>query len=503
MKRPHHCGCETTWCETTGTPGRDEGSDPIWGPRPSWWTLWRAFNWKWRRWSFGPVGHSTLGGPTSLVRSKPMVFTSTKVPKFAGVTSWEQYRQVFDAIVQSNGWDDATVALQLLYHQEGDALNVALLVPEARRATRTGLVGALMEHHGSPGQLADYRREFEKTTRKEGEDPSIFAIALETPAVKAFGDMGHTARFRIIRDRFVAGHDSCALRRHLDSVPPETRDVVDRCRVWESHVDTEARRFSKPGPERDLPIYTVETGTAGNFAKMVASNLVGACVAPPPPPNRYPQSWKVYYSDYWRECQHPSPLRHSRLGLPTWRLCCSGCFRVYRLWILRRDRAPFVGTGLQWCVSHVESLGMEWGGGRQLCDDLTSGSRGTSPGVKNGDWSREGGQPTGSVMDFDPNRPVVVSCGSLPLGRRQWHGRCFDWPVVDRHDGQWDCTLDQCRCLRCRSMQPVVDVNDVRRLDRLAQVKSGLPLRAATGVFLWSEGRLLHSWVVLLGACCT
>ena len=29
----------------------------------------------------------------------------------------------------SNGWDDATAALQLLSHLEGDALNVALLVP--------------------------------------------------------------------------------------------------------------------------------------------------------------------------------------------------------------------------------------------------------------------------------------------------------------------------------------------------------------------------------------
>ena len=139
---------------------------------------------------FGPLGHSTLGGPASPVRSKLNVFTSTKVPKFAGVhvTSWEQYRQEFDAIAQSNGWDDTTAALQLLSHLEGDALNVALLVPEARRgeasgkprrATRTGLVWALTEHYGSLGRLADYRRQFEKTTRKEGEDPSIFAIALE------------------------------------------------------------------------------------------------------------------------------------------------------------------------------------------------------------------------------------------------------------------------------------------------------------------------------------
>ena len=64
---------------------------------------------------FGQLGR-TLGGQIPPVRSKPVVFTSTKVPKFAGVTSWEQYRQVFDAIARSNWWDDATAALQLLSH---------------------------------------------------------------------------------------------------------------------------------------------------------------------------------------------------------------------------------------------------------------------------------------------------------------------------------------------------------------------------------------------------
>ena len=60
-----------------------------------------------------------------------MTFTLNKVPRCAGTTSWEQYRQVFDAIVLSNGWDDATEALQLLSHLEGDTLNVALLVSGA------------------------------------------------------------------------------------------------------------------------------------------------------------------------------------------------------------------------------------------------------------------------------------------------------------------------------------------------------------------------------------
>ena len=66
--------------------------------------------------------------------------TTTKVPRFDGTTSWEQYHQVFEAIVRSNGWDNDTAALQLFSHLEGDALNVAHLVPQARRLSRSGLV---------------------------------------------------------------------------------------------------------------------------------------------------------------------------------------------------------------------------------------------------------------------------------------------------------------------------------------------------------------------------
>ena len=113
----------------------------------------------------------------------------------------------------SNGWNNETTALQLFSHLEGDTQNVALLVPMSRRLSRTGLVDALSAHYGSPGRLADYRRQFERTTRTAGEDPSIFATALETLAVKAFGDMGQTARLRLMCDRFIVGHSSCKLRR--------------------------------------------------------------------------------------------------------------------------------------------------------------------------------------------------------------------------------------------------------------------------------------------------
>ena len=198
------------------------------------------------------------------VRSVPLVqqaaLTTTKVPWFDGSTSWEQYLQVFEAIVLSNGWGDATAALQLLSHLQGDALSVALLTPMPLQATRKELTDALSSHYGSPGRLANYRREFDKTVRKMGEDPSNFAIKLETLAVKAFGNMGQVARLRLIRDRFIAGHANCDLRRYLDCVPPDTplRDIVDRCRVWESHGTTEIRRVSKPITDPVYPTYVVE-----------------------------------------------------------------------------------------------------------------------------------------------------------------------------------------------------------------------------------------------------
>ena len=122
-------------------------------------------------------------------------------------------------------------------------------------------------------RLADYRRQFERTTRTIREDPAIFATALETLDVKAFGDMGQTARLQLIRDGFIAGHGNCDLRRHLDSVSPETpiRDVVDRCRVWESHADSAVPRMSKPTPDPVYPTYAVSDTDRDNEVTRVAA----------------------------------------------------------------------------------------------------------------------------------------------------------------------------------------------------------------------------------------
>ena len=73
--------------------------------------------------------------------------TSTPVPMVAGKISWDQYGQVFEAIVSSNGLDGVMAALQLASHLEGDALNVALLVPAPRRVVSGVLLDVLTEHY--------------------------------------------------------------------------------------------------------------------------------------------------------------------------------------------------------------------------------------------------------------------------------------------------------------------------------------------------------------------
>ena len=89
----------------------------------------------------------------------------------------------------SNGWDGVTAALQLLSHLDGNALNVALLVPETQRVLSGVLLRTLSEHNGSPGRLAEYKRQFMRAFRCPDDDPSVFPIELETLAQRAFADV--------------------------------------------------------------------------------------------------------------------------------------------------------------------------------------------------------------------------------------------------------------------------------------------------------------------------
>ena len=187
---------------------------------------------------------------------------------------------MFEAIACSNGWVDVTAALQLLSHLDGDALNVALLVPESQRVLPGVLVRSLSKHYCSPGRLAEYKRQFKRAFRRPGDDPSVFAIELETLARRAFVDIDSSIQLQMVRDRFIDEQGECALHRYLDSLGPDTpmRDIVDSCLVWESHIEVaSSRQVSLDGHSPCAVCKVTVTGsvdgigdTGGNHEMVVA-----------------------------------------------------------------------------------------------------------------------------------------------------------------------------------------------------------------------------------------
>ena len=81
-------------------------------------------------------------------------FTNTAVPRFDGGGYWQQHLQIVQAIVKSKGWSEGTAALQLFAHLDGEALNVALLMPVEKREKWDILSNGLSEYYNSPGRLA-------------------------------------------------------------------------------------------------------------------------------------------------------------------------------------------------------------------------------------------------------------------------------------------------------------------------------------------------------------
>ena len=100
-------------------------------------------------------------------------FMSTPVPRYSGKSNWEQYREICEGIEFLNGWGDVAAALQLFSHLDGDALNVALLVPESRPVVPGFFIKSLSDHYNSPGRLAEYKRQFQRVVRRPRDDPSI------------------------------------------------------------------------------------------------------------------------------------------------------------------------------------------------------------------------------------------------------------------------------------------------------------------------------------------
>ena len=70
-------------------------------------------------------------------------------------------------------------------------------------------------------------------------DPATLATEMGVLAMQGFDNIGERARGLMIRNKLIAAHQSRALRRHLDGASAEMSigDIVDSCRVWESHAE--------------------------------------------------------------------------------------------------------------------------------------------------------------------------------------------------------------------------------------------------------------------------
>ena len=124
--------------------------------------------------------------------------------------------------MKSNGWSEGTAVLQLFAHRDGEALNVALLMPEEEREKWGGLSNGLSEYYNSPGRLTVFRRRFESAIRRPGVDPATFDTELGILAMRGLGDMGKRDRDSMIADRVIAAQRNCGLHRHLDGVSSDT-----------------------------------------------------------------------------------------------------------------------------------------------------------------------------------------------------------------------------------------------------------------------------------------
>ena len=105
------------------------------------------------------------------------------------------------------------------------------------------LINSLSDHYNSPGRRAKYKRQFQRVARQPGDDPSIFAIELETLARRAFMDVDLKIQLQMVRYRFINGQADRSLRRHLDSLAANTPmiEMADSCRIWERHCEPEIR----------------------------------------------------------------------------------------------------------------------------------------------------------------------------------------------------------------------------------------------------------------------
>ena len=144
----------------------------------------------------------------------------------------------------------------------------------------------LSAYYNIPGRLAVVRRQFENACHRPGLDPATFATELGILALRGFADMKEKARDLMIRNKFIAAQRSCDLRRHLDGAAAEASigDIVDSCRIWESHAEPVAMDSVRQDPVDSQP--TLHRPPPAKFGSARLQHNVGSVMpaASEPPP---------------------------------------------------------------------------------------------------------------------------------------------------------------------------------------------------------------------------
>ena len=103
-----------------------------------------------------------------------------------------------------------------------------------RRLVPGFLIKSLSDHYNAPGRLAEYKRQFQQAFRRQGDDPSILAIELETLARRAI--MILTLRF---------SYRWCETDSSMDRQSVHSADiwtVWDRILPWPTSTDRRPAR---------------------------------------------------------------------------------------------------------------------------------------------------------------------------------------------------------------------------------------------------------------------
>ena len=97
-------------------------------------------------------------------------------------------------------------------------------------------------------------------------------------------DIDLKIQLQMVRDRFIDGQAESALRRHLDSLGPNTAmtDIVDCCRMWKRHCEVEIQ----PRKSADRrPVRVIRQVTAVSPEKETIVDIINKLLptsAPPP-----------------------------------------------------------------------------------------------------------------------------------------------------------------------------------------------------------------------------